>query len=150
MKYVHQQCLSDWIKNCNKTIQETTKGGQKFYSLTCEICKYQMRYTKTYKNNVFVSMMKLLKSIFCNFKSTFLLGTHSLVMYFICKRFTMIINDLPMLFAKRRKPSFWMNLFHNFTVCFSIIMAIDDIFKFYRNMYIHKRKCFVKFLTKAD
>lgn len=150
MKFVHQECLSDWIKNCNKTITESSKGGQKFYSITCEICKYQMRYTKTYKNNILVSMTKLIKSIFSNVKSTFLLGIHSLVMYFICKRFTMIVNDLPKLFAKRRKPSFWMNLFHNVTVCFSIIMAIDDILKFYRNMYVQKRKCVIKFLTKAD
>lgn len=150
MKYVHQQCLEDWIKNCNKPIQESIKGGHKFFSIICEICKFQMRYTKTYKNNFFVSITKLLRSIFSNIKSTFLLGIHSVVIYFIFRRFSMIMNDIPKLFAKRARPSFWMNLFHNFTVCFSIIMAIDDIIRYYRNMYVQKRKCVVKFLSVSD
>jgi len=150
MKFVHQQCLSDWIKNSNKTIQETIKDRQKMYSFTCEICKHEMRYTKTFKNNFFISMTKLFKSIFSNLRTTCLLGIHSFVMYFIFKRFTMILIGLPKLFMKRRKPSFWMNLFHNFTVCFSIMLAIDDIFKFYKNIYIRKRKCVIRFLTKAD
>lgn len=150
MKYVHQACLEDWIKNCNKTIQETTKNNQIFYMITCEICKYQMKYTKSYKNNFFVSITKLIRSIFSSLKSTFLFGVHSVVLYFICKRFTLLLNELPRLLSKRRKPSFFMNLFHNITIFISIGMALDDIYNFYKQMYIRKRKCVVQFLQKSN
>jgi E3 ubiquitin-protein ligase DOA10 len=46
MKYVHQECLEEWIKNGNRQVSESNENKKmKIYMTICEICKYQMKYT---------------------------------------------------------------------------------------------------------
>lgn len=152
MKYVHQDCLEEWIKNGNKQSYEIVNDKKlKVYTTICEICKYQMRYTKSYKYNIFRSIYKLLKTVFGNMKNACMLVLHSVVVYFLIKRLKLFYNELLLLFKKSFSifnPAFFISLTHNITVLASILLGINDIYMFYNKLLMEKRKCLINFLPK--
>lgn len=156
MKYVHQECLEDWIKNGHRQVYETTNIQKlKIYLTMCEICKYQMKYTKSYKNNLFLSVIKMIKSIFSNIKNGLILVLHSIIIYFLFRRLKLFYREIVDLFKKNLNflkiinPTFFINLTHNFTVLTSILLGLNDIYMFYSKLYVSKRKCLISFLPKS-
>ncbi len=153
MKYVHQDCLEDWIKNGNRIVSETNNQKNiKIYMTICEICKYQMKYTKSYKNNILISLLKMLKAIFGNVKNGLILLFHSIIVYFFIKRLKLFHSELIRIFKKSislLNPSFCINVVHSFTVLVSILFGINDIYMFYKNLYVAKRKCLINFLPRS-
>jgi hypothetical protein len=154
MKYVHQECLEDWIKNGNRRVYEVTdKNLMKVFLTKCEICKFQMRYTKNYKYDIFQSLIKLIKTIFGNLKNGLLLGLHSVIIYFLIKRLILFYKEC----AKNLKKNFFsftpsalINFVHNVTVLISILVGINDIYMFYHRLLQEKRRCLITFLPKID
>jgi E3 ubiquitin-protein ligase DOA10 len=153
MKYVHQECLEDWIKNGNRQIFEMTNDKKmKIYVTICEICKYQMKYTKNYKNNLLQSILKMIKSIFGNFRNGLVLILHSIVIYFLVRRLKIFYREIINLYKKSFNifnPTILMNLTHNLTVLTSVLLGVNDIYMFYSKLYVTKRKCLISFLPKT-
>lgn len=153
MKYVHQECLEDWIKNGNRQVDEIINNKHiKVYITICEICKYKMKYTKTYKNNLFLSVYKMVKAIFGNIKNGFLLVIHTIIIYFFIKRLKLFHSDFMKMFKKSFSffdPSLFMNVTHSITVLISILFGINDIYMFYKKLFVAKRKCLINFLPKS-
>jgi hypothetical protein len=154
MKYVHQQCLEDWIKNRNQTIPEKNSAtNEKIFSTPCEICKSQMRFTKYFKNNLMKSILKMLKNIFGSFKSIINFSLNSVIVFYLIKRMRMLIDEYMNLFKNffnLINPSFWINFIHNITVLTSILVAMNDIISFYSKMFLSKRKCVTYFLPRVE
>jgi hypothetical protein len=155
MKYVHQECLEDWIKNGNRHVKEiiNPKNNMKIYLTICEICKYQMKYTKIYKNSIFQSIFKLMRTIFGNYKNCFILLFHSVITYFLIKRLKLFLHEFLSTFKKNFNifnPSIWINFTHNLTVLTSILIAINDIYMFYSKLLMQKRKCLINFLPRSE
>lgn len=154
MKFVHQQCLEEWIKNRNQTISEKiSDSNKKIFSTPCEICQCQMEFTKYYKNNILKSILKLIRNIFGSFKSIFNFSLHSLIVIYLIKRMRSLFDEYVSLFKKSLNfinPSFWINFIHNLTVLTSILVALNDIFSYYSKIFIAKRKCFIFFLPRIE
>lgn len=155
MKYVHQECLEDWIKNGNRQVYEKKdeKINKKVYVTICEICKYHMKYTKSYKNNFLHSIFKMLKLIFGNIRNGSILLLHSVIIYFLMKRLKLFYAEIVSLFKKKLRFSdinLFVNLLHNMTIFSSIILGLNDIYMFYSKLYFTKRKCLISFLPKSS
>jgi hypothetical protein len=154
MKYVHQNCLEEWIKNGNKTIFEiNSNSNKKLFSTRCEICKYEIRFTKYYKNNLLKSIFKMLKNIFGSFKNVLNLTLHSFIVFFLIKRLRMLFQEFTCIckrYVNFMQPSFWINFIHHITVLTSILVALNDIYSFYCKMLVTKRKCLVYFLPRIQ
>jgi len=156
MKYVHQECLEEWIKNGNKSISEiNSDSNKKLFSTCCEICKFEIKYTKHYKNNLLKSIYKMLKNIFGSLKNVCNLIIHFVIVFFLIKRLKMLLKEFSSIFKKFilvnfLQPSFWINFIHYFSVFTSIFIALNDLCSFYSKMLITKRKCIVYFLPKIE
>jgi E3 ubiquitin-protein ligase DOA10 len=153
MRYVHKDCLVEWIKNGNRqTYNSFNEGKMKFYVAICEICKYQMKYTKLFKHNYLLSLLKLLKKIFCSLKETGMLVFHMAILYLLINRLKLFFNECVKTFKKSFisiNPSAMVNLAHNIIVVLSILCGIYDLYNYYKKMLDVERKCEVKFLPKS-
>jgi hypothetical protein len=146
MKYVHRDCLGDWIKNSKREVFE-----DKFKNLfitKCEICNYMIRYTKSYKNSIIRSFIKLFKTTFSNKKNCLIFIIHCIIVFFLFKRFKLFIQESLEVFKSKFKFSALFNIAHNLSVLLSIVFGVNDIYMFYNKLLIEKRKMLVEFLPK--
>ena len=155
MKFVHKKCLEEWIINGNRTITEMnlTTSNVKIFMTQCEICKYNVRFTKYFKNNLLRSILKFLKYLFGSFKSVFNLAFHCVIFFFLIKRMKMFFDELMSIFKRCDNyfnPIFWMNLTHNITVLTSILVALNEIYNFYFKLLMTQRKCFISFFPRME
>lgn len=154
MKYVHQECLQDWIINGNRQVNEiTNEKNIKVYMSICEICKYRMTYTKIYKYNILSSFIKMIKGILGNWRNMLLFCAHSTILFFFVKRLKLFYEEFIQIFTKKVyiiHPDTLMRVMHNISVMTSIILGIGDIYSYYKKILLQKRKCVIKFLSKND
>ena len=115
----------------------------------CEICKFDMRFTKEYKNNILKSVLKMLKSIFCNLKAFSFLCIHSIIIYFFTKRISTFLYESLNLLKKSFNPEAIMKLCHNITIFISILVGLKDIYVYYSKIFLRKRMCTMKFLPRT-
>jgi hypothetical protein len=148
MKYVHRDCLGDWIKNGKREVFEDRAKNS--YLTKCEICNYQIRYKKSYKYSIFKSVMKLLKATFGSSKNCLIFLIHSVIVFFLYKRFKLFIRETLEAFRSKFNLSVLFNLTHNASVLISILFGISDIYMFYNKLLIQKRKLLVEFLPKQN
>jgi hypothetical protein len=144
MRYVHQDCLEDWINNRGIYIDK----GEKLYSTKCEICNYDIRYRKRYKYSIVESIIRLIKSTFSNVKNFAILIIHSVIIYYLMKRIRLFIKESLQLLKTKFKPSLLINISHNISILLSIILGLNDIYCFYNKMLSDKRKCKIEFLHR--
>lgn len=149
MKYVHNECLEDWIKNSNRTIIQEPNLINKsvVYSTKCEICKFTMKYTTGYMHSWISSFFKMIKSVFTNTNNFITFCFHSIIIYFVVIRLRLFLIDLRNLIRKRFKFEQLFKFGHHFTVLMSIIAGIIDIYTFYTKLFVEKRKSYIKFLS---
>ncbi len=155
MKFVHQKCLEEWIKNGNRTITEISSNSTsvKIFMTPCEICKYQVRFTKYFKNNLFRSILKFLKYLFGSVKSVFNIAFHCVIFFLLIKRLRIFFDELMSIFKRCDNyfnPIFWMNLTHNITVLTSILVALNEIYNFYFKLLMTQRKCLISFFPRME
>ena len=145
MRYVHEECLEDWINN--RGLYMLTRN--EIYSTKCEICNWEIRYRKSYKYSIFESLIRLIKSTFSNVKNCAILVIHSIIIYYLMKRFKLFIRESIQLFKTKFKPSLLINISHNVSILISIILGLNDIYCFYNKMLADKRKCKIEFLNRS-
>ena len=63
MRYVHEKCLKDWVLNSHKESIYKYEDNMIIYLLKCEICHFNMRFIKEYKNGVMISLLKTILRI---------------------------------------------------------------------------------------
>jgi hypothetical protein len=148
MKFVHRDCLGDWIKNSKREVYEDKVKN--FFITKCEICNFQIRYKKSYKYSLFKSLTKLFKSTFSSSKNCLIFLIHSLIIFFLYKRFKLFIQETLEALRSKFNLSVLFNLAHNTSVLMSIIFGINDIYTFYNKLLIEKRKLLVEFLPKNN
>jgi E3 ubiquitin-protein ligase DOA10 len=146
MKYVHKDCLGDWIKNSKREVY--LDKVKNYFVTKCEICNYQIRYKKSFKYSIFKSLIKLIKTTFGTSKNCLIFLIHCLVVFFLYKRSKLFIFEMLEVFKSKFRVSVLFNVAHNASVLLSILLGINDIYMFYNKLFIEKRKLLVEFLPK--
>ena len=149
MKYVHQKCLIDWIKNSNKPSTYQYLNNKVIYLLKCEICHYDMKYIKEYENGVLISLLKSILKIFSSTKTIYYLIFHSVIIFFFLKRLNFVIKYWKSMNRKMLSlPNNMMKLFHELAIFLSIYLGVGDIVKYYRKIFNENRIMTMNFLGK--
>lgn len=150
MKYVHSECLAEWIKNrrSNNALSEYLVSPR-VYQARCEICKFEMRYIKQYKLSHIQSLLKMLKSLFSSTRNITFLILHSVVICLVYKRIKVFMYDMISIFKDLYPKRFFL-LMHNLTIFISMVLGLNDIFLFYNKLYNQKRDCVFKFLSSVE
>ena len=148
MRFVHQKCLEDWIINGNRSnSQQIDRTNNTFY-MKCEICGFQMKYTKEYQNGIFKSFLESIKLIFRSWRRSANLVIHSIVLYYLNKRIILFINECMNILKHSFNSESAMELIHNITVFVSIIVALTELFNYYRKIFSKMRKCSMIFAKR--
>jgi hypothetical protein len=148
LKYVHSDCLQDWIKSGNREVYKQQINH--LFITKCEICNYEIRYRKSYKYTIFKSFIKVIKDTFTNSKNFFILIIHSIIIYYLIKRIKFFVKESIRLLKTKFRPSILINISHNISVLLSILLGFNDIYNFYNRLLTEKRKCNIEFLTRKD
>lgn len=124
-KYVHSNCLKEWIRYKSEDINSTFR---------CEVCKHKIFFKFKYKLSF---MEAIVKSIRTNFTFNSLLNKifYICLIYLFYKRLRLIYKDIILtifnsdinFFKKAR------SIMHSFLLLVTIISIIIDILKFYLN-----------------
>jgi E3 ubiquitin-protein ligase MARCH6 len=70
MKYVHKNCLLNWIKQSNKKFEKVhIFSDDSFRSFECEICKYKIKCHLVYQNSFIYSFLNTIKLTFLDYKN---------------------------------------------------------------------------------
>ena len=144
MKYVHNECLEDWIKNSKRNLKTEVSDKTKFFITKCEICKYEIKYVEMYQNGKMKSFYKFIKTV-VKPNNLFYLLLHAVIVYLFWKRFQLLIQDFFNIYRKNFNVSTLLTSFHNITIAISIFLGIKDIYSFYHKIFLEKRKSFLKF-----
>ena len=148
LKYVHSDCLQDWIKNGNRVVYE--QHTNLLYITKCEICNFEIRYRKSYEYTILKSIIKVIKDTFTNPRNFLITIIHSIIIYYLIKRIKFFIKESIQLLKSKFKPSLLINISHNISVLISIVFGFNDIYNFYNRLLHEKRKCNIEFLTRKD
>ena len=148
MRYVHEKCLKDWILNSQKPSTYKYEDNMRIYLLKCEICHFDMKFIKEYENGIIYSLIKSVFGIISDGKTLSIFFLHSMILYFFFKRLKLVLKYLYSLYQLKLKPNNLMKFFHEFAIFLSIYLGVQDIFKYYSELYSDKRKMTMRFLNK--
>lgn len=150
LKYVHNICLGEWIKNSQKSYSLIYENNAACYSSICEICKYTIKYQINFENNFLVSFFYTLKSTFMSIKNFFYFILHSIIVYYFFNRLTFLIYHGIYVFRKNFKTKYLIRFLNEIAIFSTILWYIKDIMLYYGNLFIEQRKGLFVFLPKGN
>ena len=124
MKYVHSNCLTDWIRFKNKT--EIFDD-----SYICELCMHKIKYSRKYKLSIIHTISALIKNILTDRILLCNTTIHLLMMMFLAKRMRLIIKDYYRIYQSKS----YFNLLHNSLIFLSICIMIYDAVIYYKQSF---------------
>lgn len=148
LKYVHNSCLGEWIKNSQKPYEIIYENDTAYYTSLCEICKYNMKYQINFENNFFVSFIYTMKNTLFSIKSCFFLLLHSLVIFYFFNRLTFLVYHGIYVVSKNFKTKYLMRFVNEMAIFSTILWYTNDIVRYYGNLYFEQRKSLLVFLPK--
>ncbi len=113
MRYVHEKCLEKWVNDHHRLPSEIYDNKSKLYKIKCEICNYDIKYNREYRNSIIKSLFKVLQSILTSAKNLSLLGIHGVIIYFFVKRIGPFLLESLLLLKRSFNPEEVMKLIHN-------------------------------------
>lgn len=148
LKYVHNSCLGEWIKNSQKPYEIIYENETAYYTSLCEICKYKMKYQINFENNFFVSFIYTMKNTLFSIKSCFFLLLHSLVIFYFFNRLTFLVYHGIYVVSKNFKTKYLMRFVNEMAIFSTILWYTNDIVRYYGNLFFEQRKSLLVFLPK--
>jgi E3 ubiquitin-protein ligase DOA10 len=143
LRYVHQSCLKEWIG--------TTRDLHKFddiFTIPCEICKYNIRCTRTFENNFIIALFKSISCSVMSIKNIGMFVVQVLMIYAFILQVDTIITLIMRLVAKNFKTKYLMRLVNQIPVLLICMWFLVDLFKYYRNIFYENRKPKIQFIEK--
>ena len=148
LKYVHNSCLGEWIKNSQKPYEIIYENDTAYYTSVCEICKYSMKYQINFENNFFISFINTMKNTLFSIKSCFFLLLHSLVIFYFFNRLTFLVYNGIYVVNKNFKTKYLMRFVNEMAIFSTILWYTNDIVRYYGNLYFEQRKSLLVFMPK--
>ena len=142
MKYVHTNCLKDWITKKGST---DIVEDEIYYQLKCELCKYKMRYLKEYENGLFISLIRTIIIIFLDLKNISIFIVQFILIYYLIIRMINVLDYGSSIMKGDFEQKNPLNVFHEFVIFMSIFFGINDIFKYYRSIFRETRNVSFRF-----
>lgn len=176
LKSVHQQCLTQWIKKSNKkfelvqlnkssldlasyqdnvhkssSINSNIQQEYPIYSIECEICKCRMKCYQVYQNTLINSFFNTLKFTFLDLRNLPYVIMHFAILYYMLNKCNSLFYYIYQIFTNFRPNTKLLMRFGNeFAVLCAVVWYINDILKFYKNIYWEQRNVVVKFLPNQN
>jgi len=150
LRFVHNNCLGEWIKNSRKSYEIIYENNIAYYTSSCEICKYNMKYQINFENNFLVSFYYTIKNTLFSIKSCFLLILHSLVIFYFFNRLTFLIYHGIYVVSKNFKTKYLMRFVNEMAIFSTILWYTNDIIRYYGNLFFEQRKSLLVFLPKVN
>ena len=148
LKYVHNSCLGEWIKNSQKPYEIIYENDTAYYTSLCEICKYNMKYQINFENNFFISFIYTMKNTLFSIKSCFFFLLHSLVIFYFFNRLTFLVYHGMYVVSKNFKTKYLMRFVNEMAIFSTILWYTNDIVRYYGNLFFEQRKSLLVFMPK--
>jgi hypothetical protein len=148
MKYVHDFCLYDWIKNSNREVKTNNTHMGVFYVTTCEICHNSIRFQLVYRNSFARGLYKVTKNTLQSVRSFSLFTFVNISIYFIYFRIKLFSRELNDHYVNSYRDLDSTNTLHHFMFLIGLGTIVNDVIKYYRNLFHSKRKAKVKFIER--
>jgi E3 ubiquitin-protein ligase DOA10 len=151
IRYVHQSCLEEWIKNSKKDMQSSYDENRcLIYSIDCELCKYKMKCYPKFENNQFVSLLKTIKCSINSIQGVTFLFLHAMVLYYFFNKLNLLIYQAINLIYKNFKSKYLMRLANEASVFLITLWFAGDILRYYLNLYFTQRKTSMHFVPREE
>lgn len=147
LNFVHEKCLTNWIKKSKKPLENNKEKGNEIYSSKCEICQYPMKFQINYENNYFISCIKTLFLILSIKNFIFFILHLTIVCYFF-KRLHFIIFQGISIFSEHFNTLYLIRYANEIGIFLTILFYTRDIFAYYKSIFSNQRKMIMKNISK--